>query len=253
MSNQGGIIRVGETSDQLPQKGGVVRANSQGEFANSSGATRVDIVEVIDTTGSMSSKIDGLLATSEKFVDKLAESNIDWQMAIVAFGDLTVPGDSIVATSFSRRVEVIKNSLKNIPRYSGGGNEGESSLEALNKALTLKGYRQAAIKVFVFLTDEPALQSPKSTGSPVYTPSLFKVSEVIADLRKKEVLTFVVSIDLPYYREMAKKTGGKWFPISSTTDFLSILDQLMTKVSQTIVEVETLGGGSVEEYLRLKG
>src|SRR5437870_4645437 len=64
--------------------------------------TSADVVFVIDTTGSMDNEIGGLLATSQTFVDELAKKEIDWQIAIISFGDLTVPGDQILATSFSK-------------------------------------------------------------------------------------------------------------------------------------------------------
>ena len=92
---------------------------------------------VIDTTGSMSDKIKGLLQTCAKFVDRFSRLQMDSRIAIVAFGDLTVKTDKIVATGFTNQIETTKTSLKKIPRFSGGGNRGESSLEALQKAMAL--------------------------------------------------------------------------------------------------------------------
>ena len=164
-----------------------------------SGSARADIVFVIDTTGSMNDKIDGLLNTCQRFVDEIAERNIDWRIAVVGFGDLTVEGDKIVATSFGRNVEVIKKSLREIPRYAGGGNEGESSLEALQKAMGLAGYRQSAINVFILVTDEPALHQG-------LTPS-----GITRQLMERGVLTFVISQAQEYFKAMASETGGEWF------------------------------------------
>jgi hypothetical protein len=189
----------------------------------------------------MSSKIQGLLSTCERLIDKLATRAVDWTAAIVAFGDLTVTGDTIQATPFSNKVEVLKKSLHNIPRNSGGGNEGESSLEALHKALSLKGYRRSAMKVFIFMTDEPALKNR-------HTPSA-----TITKLRKSETMVFVISDPLAYFKQMAAQTGGDWFQIKSGTDFLSILDKLFKKMGETITDVQKLTGGDVGAYLRLRG
>lgn len=242
MPEKGGLIVRDDKLLDKPTAGGIGVETKDGKVAFKQGVARVDIVGVYDTTGSMQDKIAGLVATSQKFVDKLGKSNIDWQMAIVGFGDLTVPGDSIVATSFSRKAEVVKQSLQNIPHYSGGGNEGESSLEALQKALGLSGFRPGAIKVFILMTDEPALNSRE------LNPNI-----MIDRLRKKGVLTFVISTPIDYWQKMAKTTGGEWFPISASTDFLSILDKLMSKVTETVIEVQKLAGGNVEQYLQLKG
>src|SRR5207302_1878314 len=101
---------------------------------------------------------DGLIESCQSFVDRLATRRIDWVAAVVGFGDLTVEGDRIVATPFSSSAERVKSLLRGLPRYSGGGNEGESSLEALSAALAQPGYRADAMKVVVLITDEPALQ-----------------------------------------------------------------------------------------------
>src|SRR5450759_5464107 len=116
------------------------------EIGRDSAKARADLVFVIDTTGSMNDKIDALIQTCQSFVDKLATRRIDWVAAVVGFGDLTVEGDRIVATPFSSSADRVKALLRGLPRYSGGGNEGESSLEALQAALDQPGYRADAMK-----------------------------------------------------------------------------------------------------------
>jgi hypothetical protein len=71
-------------------------------------------------------------------------------------------------------------------------------------------------------------------------------------LKEKGVLTFVISDPQLYFKEMAKRTGGEWWQISSGTNFLSILDRLTKKVSETVVAVQTEAGGDVQKYLQLK-
>ncbi len=207
------------------------------------GHKAVDLAFVIDTTGSMSDKIQGLLHTCTRFVDKFASLGLNQRTAIVAFGDLTVPGDKIVATGFSDNVEVTKQSLLRIPRYSGGGNQGESSLEALQKAMGLP-FRPDAVKVLVLITDEPALENPN-----------LKAKDMPPQLRANEFLTFVISPPLGYYKEMASKSGGKWYKVSAKTDFTDLLkmfEQVADRVSQVVDEVYRLGDGHVSSYLKVK-
>jgi hypothetical protein len=64
------------------------------EIGQDSARARADLVFVIDTTGSMNDKIDGLIESCQSFVDKLAAKRIDWAAAVVGFGDLTVEGGS---------------------------------------------------------------------------------------------------------------------------------------------------------------
>lgn len=203
---------------------------------------RVDLVFVIDTTGSMSDKIKGLLQTCARFVDRFGRLEMDARIAIVAFGDLTVKSDKIVATGFTNNLQTTKASLQKIPRFSGGGNRGESSLEALQKAMGL-GFRDGVVKVLVLITDEPALQNRN-----------LKVPVVIEQLRETECLTFVVSPPEKYFKDMAAQTGGKWYKVSAHTDFTDLLEMfgdIASRVSDTVADVYRISDGRVADYLRL--
>ncbi len=202
----------------------------------------VDLVFVIDTTGSMSDKIESLLATCSRFVEDFNALRLNHRIAIVAFGDLRVRGDRIQNTAFTSNVEVTQKSLRNIPRNSGGGNEGESSLEALERALSLP-FRPDAVKAIVLITDEPADQHH------------IQADDMIGRLAERETLVFVASPPHDYFKRMAQRNGGKWYRISAHTRFNDLLDlfrDLARKVSQVVFDVYQVGDGSVANYLRLK-
>ena len=202
----------------------------------------VDLVFVIDTTGSMSDKIESLLATCSRFVEDFNALQLNHRIAIVSFGDLRISGDKIQNTAFTSNVEVTKKSLSNIPRNSGGGNEGESSLEALDRALALP-FRTDAVKAIVLITDEPADQHH------------LRADDMINRLVEKEMLVFVASPPHDYFKQMAQRNGGKWYRISAHTRFNDLLDlfkDLARKVSQVVLDVYEVGDGSVANYLRLK-
>jgi von Willebrand factor type A domain. len=212
------------------------------EVGKDSARARADLIFVIDTTGSMNDKIDGLIESCESFVDKLAAKRIDWVAAVVGFGDLTVEGDRIVATPFSSSAERVKALLRGLPRYSGGGNEGESSLEALQAALDQPGYRPDAMKVFVLITDEPALQKK------------LRPATMSGRLREAGAIAFVLSPNIKYFRSMATDTGGQWWNVDSGGDFsqiLAVFDKIATKVAATVAAVQKLAGGNVKDYMSL--
>jgi len=233
MKDSDGLIRFREG-----QGDGLLIIDSQGNAKTQTDA-QVDLVFVVDTTGSMEGEIDGLLKSLKSLALQLDLRGIDWLIATLAFGDLTVKGDKIAVTPFTDKLEVVKKTLDHIPRYDGGGNEGESSLEALVKALELPTYRFSAIKVCLLLTDEPALKKN-------LTPKV-----VIERLVEAGILTFVISEPQGYFQEMARKTGGAWFKISAEVDFSSILDQLFRQVAQTVAAVQMEAGGDVQKYLQL--
>lgn len=212
------------------------------EMGQDSAKARADLVFVIDTTGSMNDKIDGLIETCESFVDRLATKHIDWAAAVVGFGDLTIEGDRIVATPFSSSTERVKALLRGIPRYSGGDNEGESSLEALQAALDQPGFRADAMKVVILITDEPALQKQ------------LRPSAITGRLREAGAIAFVLSPNINYFKSMATDTGGHWWKVESGGDFskiLAIFDKIAAQVASTVAAVHKLAGGNVKEYLSL--
>lgn len=203
-----------------------------------------DVVFVIDTTGSMSNKIDGLLSSCTTFAERLAAKDIDWRAAVVAFGDLRVPADRIVATGYTTRIETVRSSLSRVPRFSGCGNRGESSLEALDRALGL-GAREGAIRVVILITDE----APHQHGE-------MRAPAMAERLRRERVVTFAVAPDLRAFRGIAARTGGAWFPITSETDLSSILsmfDRVLTEVAATVSAISLEAGGDVERYLLGEG
>ncbi len=237
MSGRNGLTPI----NRRAQNGGLSVTTSTGKVTRQSPSfASTDVVFIIDTTGSMLGKIQGLLARANQFADKIASCQIDWRIAVVGFGDLTVHGDTIQATGFSNKLETVKRWINSIPRNSGGSNDGESSLDALDRALSFTTYRPNAIKVFVFMTDEPALMDH-------FTPE-----QIIKRLKQSGTITYVISDPIDYFQRMAKETAGKWFQISSQTNFLNILDQLFEKISETVEEVQTTTGGDVQKYLQLK-
>lgn len=222
-------------------KGELPTVTFRGEVLKPKTSHAVDLVFIVDTTGSMSDKIEGVLTTCGEFLENFAALGLDYRVGIVAFGDLTEPDDRIVATPFMNKLEMIQKKLRQVPRYSGGGNEGESSLEAVHAALGMP-YRAEAVKVCILITDEPALHG---THSPEATT---------AKLKEREVITYVVSPDIDYYKKMAERTGGTWMEITSEADFsslLSMLRQLAKDMAHVVNDVHLLAHGSVESYLSL--
>jgi hypothetical protein len=203
-------------------------------------ARLVDICIVFDTTGSMSGKIKGLINSMTDFVDELGKVALDWRISVVPFGDLTVSGDRVVLDlPFVTTAEQAKEQLTKMPRFSGGGNKGESSIEAVLGA-TGKRWRDGAVRILILLTDEPALKPGRSDN-------------VLATLLSAEVITFVASPDHPYYKSWAQRTEGEWFKIGqsmNTDTLMDLLHRLVGDVAALAADVIDKFGGNYGEYLR---
>jgi hypothetical protein len=115
-------------------------------------------------------------------------------------------------------------------------------MEAMLEVFKLQ-YRPKAVKVAILITDEPALQHRN------------RATDITTKLKQQEFLVFVISVDEPYYKEMALKNGGIWKLIGIDTDLseiLAIFRDIAKKVSQVVKEVHLIGNGSVKRYLELK-
>ena len=217
------------------------RPAAEGTGNTASDLQPVDICFVFDTTGSMSDKIKGLTSSLVEFVGELARLSLDWRITAVPFGDLTVEGDKVVDDlPFVSTPKEGQRMLRQLPRFSGGSNVGESSLEAVLAGLA-KPYRSDAVIVLVVLTDEPPLESGDLTAD-------FVADQITA----REVICFAAATDHPGYRRWAADNGGQWYQIKpgmNTGDLLGFLRSLVIDLPQVAKAVHDLGGGSVRRYL----
>jgi hypothetical protein len=204
------------------------------------GPRELDLCFVFDTTGSMADKIDGLVRCMDELVSKLGTMALDWRVTTVPFGDLTVLGDRVVADQpFVADTAAATRQLRSMPHFSGGGNMGESSVEAMLAACR-KSYRTNAVKVLVLITDEPALGIEQGQHA------------VNSALEEMDAACFTVAPDLPYYKSWAERHGGEWRLVGSsvsTEAILNLFTSLLTRLVEIADSVHRLGGGSVRAYL----
>jgi hypothetical protein len=202
----------------------------------------VDICFVFDTTGSMSNKIDGLIQCMSGFVDELSMLSLDWRTTCVPFGDIeAVATDRVVAQlPFVAEVGDAKDQLQSMPRFSGGANNGESSIDAMQAGIS-KPWRSGAVRVIILLTDEPALQSQKA-------------QYIDAGLTEANVICFVAATPEQYYKAWAEAHGGRWVeigPSMPTESLVDLLSSLVKDVTRVAHEVHAISKGSVRDYLSL--
>jgi hypothetical protein len=201
----------------------------------------VDICIAFDTTASMSGKIKGLIDCMAGFAGDLAELSLDWRFSVLPFGDLTVPGDRIDAgLPFVASVGQARQQLRAMPRFAGGGNDGESSVEALLAAIA-KPWRPKAVRVVLLITDEPALGADRA-------------ADVLRRLKSAEIVCFAASPDRDYFRSWASGTGGQWALISQsmdTRDILKLLRGLVKDVAKAASDLHAIAGGSYRKYVEI--
>lgn len=192
----------------------------------------VDVLICFDTTGSMDDLIAPLVRQVATFVRESDARGLDLRWGLIAFGDLRVPGDKVVRYPFTDDRRKFVRALKGMPRFSGGGNRGETSLDALAAAARHPKWRPEAVHICVLLTDEV----PRGVG--------VTLEECGRTLRERRVLLFCVSIRHRAYSWLAQVTGGEWWDIDQPVPFDEILARLARRVMTVATEVwPRLGSG----------
>ncbi|MCD6531403.1 VWA domain-containing protein, partial [bacterium] len=191
----------------------------------------VDIVFVLDTTGSMSSSIDEAVAHIVEFAETMAATGYDYSFGIVTYGDgwnfphgydLTTSADTFVA-------------WMGPIGSTGGGDIPEDALDAIQMAIDSIHWRPMALKVIILLTDacfcEPGAGCEDCHAT--YTSD-----EVATSLLDGGFMFFSVTRDpvwggmccdgtysMWWYQNIADSTGGRWFSLSES--FASIYHDII--------------------------
>ena len=188
------------------------------DFAGLEEARPVDIVFVFDTTGSMSEEIEGVKNTSITFANKLRDSNRDFRLGLVAFGDeireVRNRDDTLTADA-----EEFKGWIGRL-WADGGGDEPEISLDAVKRATQMK-YRDGTQKVLILITDAPPHQ--KGDGTPF---SQVVPEELVGQLRDQGFTVYAVAYDHPHFRRVVGETSGEFYDIHRESDFTGIIEKI---------------------------
>ncbi len=190
-------------------------------IASGSGA-KADIVFVFDVTGSMGDEIAGLKAKAQAFADALAGKGIDYRLGLVTFSDVVEE-----AHDFTADVVEFKSWIDGL-RASGGGDTKENALEGLARASKLS-FRTTTQKMLILITDADYHEVGESGGG----TTTYSTETMIDLLQGQNLVTHVVGPDMPQFHQLADKTSGLWFNI--TSDFSGIIDSIGAILSSQYV------------------
>lgn len=185
----------------------------------------VDIVFLLDVTGSMQSCIDALKNNISVFIDTLTTKGANnespvkhWRAKAVGYRDFRTDHESFVDAPFVEDPAELKGQLGRL-KAEGGGDEPESLLDALHRIATMpaasKGsvpeadkwrYRSEAARVVVAFTDasyHPNMEQPKG-GT---------VSDVINALHSNRIILNLFAPEMPCHDELSKADKSDYLPI----------------------------------------
>lgn len=161
----------------------------------------VDVVFVLDTTGSMEDNIRGVRAYTNLFFEQLRLDSLDVAMGLVTFSDVRVREPDVYGVT--TKIDKIRNKLFDI-EFTGGSEIAESGLDALMAAVNEVEFRPEARKFFVLISDG-TFHDADYDGQ-----SRYSLDELIEILKQHNITVDVVGIDYLPVKQLAYGTGGNW-------------------------------------------
>ena len=188
---------------------------------------KVNVVFLIDTTGSMDTYITGVKDRAIEFSNILGSKGTNYKLGLIGFGDLYEKEKPSVY-NFTDDIPKFQKQVKNIPR-TYGGDIPESSLDALETGVELVHSSKVdadAKNIFILITDAPPHVPTKSGKS---------VNDIFNMLNNENITTYVVARkdkeSIEAYDPITKP-HGKYYDLNDK--FFDILDNIAMSITELI-------------------
>ena len=160
----------------------------------------VDIVFIIDGSGSMKDNINAVRNHLNRMTDLFDAAQLDFTIGIVIFRNSTayhMLGWDFEVIPQTRSVSQIRRALAQV-KCRGG----EKAVDALIRAADEVQYRKDADVHFILVTDE-------------YVSGNYSASDVLQKMKDCKIKVDIVGLDEPFQKFITRATGGIWFPIAN--------------------------------------
>lgn len=199
---------------------------------------KVDVIFVLDVTGSMQFAIDGIQQGIAEFTRGLETADIDARVGLVAFRDQFERGEGVDVLKFrgqpfttdyrefARRVGQLK--------ADGGDDDPESSADAVALAAR-QPFRDDATKVLILVTDAPPKLPDKENRS---------LEAVVTKLRKHgvdQVHLVVRPENKDTYEALQARSPGRFFDLTKASNGAVAFARILPDVSREIAEATIAG------------
>ena len=198
LQEQSGTIQQNTEKAPLPVDRDGIMGEALEEIAESVADSEdksvVDIVFLLDISGSMIDNIRAVGRQLNQMVTVFEKKGVDFMLGIVIFRYLE---DDTIFHELTRDVEKYKQLLTSHVVAAAGD---ERAHNAIVKAIRRVKFREGANRRFVLVTDEA------SKGS-------YKLLDVLRQCQQNQITVDVIGINHTTHRALSSKTGGLWYPI----------------------------------------
>ena len=163
------------------------------EIVETSDGGPIDVVFVIDTSGSMRDNIKSVVEHLGEMVDVYKASEIDYALGVTEFW-AHKNRNRIRVTQLTKSFTTYKRTLQAIEVH-----QDENALDAIVQTVKELRFRPTSKRHFILVTDEP-LSSREG----------LEVDDAIAYCREFGIYVNVLGLPLNQHQRLASETGGKW-------------------------------------------
>ena len=160
-----------------------------GNIVSGTGPPTVDIVFLLDASGSMGDNIRAVGNHLIAMVETFKEKQLDFTMGVVTFKY------SALVFPQTKDYQKYERLLENV---KCGGDE--RAYDAIIKSIARVKFRSVARRRFILVTDEPCKGS-------------YTIRDVLKRCREAQITLDVIGINQSLQKYLARQTGGAWFPI----------------------------------------
>ncbi len=214
-----------------PWSNGIFRTEAgESSLENNYVTPLLDLIFVIDTTGSMEDDIEAVKTEARQIVNNVAASTVSWQIGIVTYRDqpVTPYGD---ADDYQSRIEVPFSSERediigaiNAIEVGGGGDESESVYSGIMTAIGF-GWRDGAKKAIIVMGDAPPHDPEPITG---YTMS--SVLQAAFDIDPANIYTLLIAEDSQTKKAFQTLSDGSSGRLFHAQDASVVVETLTTTI-----------------------
>ena len=163
------------------------------EIVETSEGGPIDVVFVIDASGSMGDNIRAVTEHLKEMVDIYKASKIDYALGVTKFW-AGKQGNKITVVQLTKSFTECKRTLQEIITH-----QDENALDAVVQTVKELRFRPTSKKHFILVTDEPFTSR-----------NGLSVAATIAHCREFGIYVNVLGLPLDEHQILAAETGGKW-------------------------------------------
>ncbi len=188
-----------------PTRSGNIMKSLTNEIVETSDGGPIDVVFVIDTSGSMGVHIRAVKEHLAEMINTYKSSNIDYALGLTRFSWRRY--NIIKVSPLTKKISEFRQKLDAIVPVGR-----EHALDAIVKTVKEMRFRAASKKHLILVTDEPFTSIEGLT-----------VLDAFMLCRKFGIHVHVLGLSDMEHQLLASETGGKWYPIpgkhgNSSTD-----------------------------------